>query len=530
MCKLEEQRRDIGFTTLAHCQVDIASAWMSSIAEFLRKSSATTATDGSMTQKRSVLKQKLPKTSVRASASKEKDYTPYWNESSKEKLVQLQSFIGIGYADSPLICLPSTIKPVALDSWFTIKEKLLQKSTSSMIWSPSQQSLPVVFAETENTVIRAKRIRIYPPKDQKAKLLRFFGVARYYYNKTVAFLRQPDTKANRFDIQKDLLADKPEWAEDVPYKIRQMAIDDACLAVKAAKKKYASTQKFHSVGFRSKRDRQDSFYVPKDAVRPDGIFPRSFKGWHVTEKIDAVEFDCRMIHDKGKFWLCVPFKKKILKPENQRRNRIALDPGVRTFLTACHEDGFIHFGENDFQKIFKILLRMDKMLSRRHRKYRKAIDRCRFRVVNLVDEMHRRVASWLCKTFEVIVIPPFAASTKMMNKLRSKTCRSMLTWAHARFDKRLQEKAVELSCVILSQNEAYTSKTCSACGTIHNIGSRKTWQCLNCQVKWDRDENAARGILLRALVDQPSLMGLSKAQGCSFVQIESDRAKSCLKI
>ena len=83
-----------------------------------------------------------------------------------------------------------------------------------------------------------RKIRVYPKTREQRKILdELCGASRYYYNKTVEYLRKPDTKASRFAIQKELLSNVPEWAEKVPYKVKQMAIDDACIAVRNAKKK-----------------------------------------------------------------------------------------------------------------------------------------------------------------------------------------------------------------------------------------------------------------------------------------------------
>jgi len=56
---------------------------------------------------------------------------------------------------------------------------------------------------------------------------------------------------------------------------------------------------------------------------------------------------------------------------------------------------------------------------------------------------------------------------------------------------------------VIEVNEAYTSKTCSYCGNIQNIGSKKVMKCLSCGATVDRDLNGARGIYLRALAASP---------------------------
>ena len=56
----------------------------------------------------------------------------------------------------------------------------------------------------------------------------------------------------------------------------------------------------------------------------------------------------------------------------------------------------------------------------------------------------------------------------------------------------------ELGIKVIIVNEAYTSKTCSACGLIHKIGSKSVLKC-ECGLTIDRDLNGARGIFLKNL-------------------------------
>jgi putative transposase len=77
----------------------------------------------------------------------------------------------------------------------------------------------------------------------------------------------------------------------------------------------------------------------------------------------------------------------------------------------------------------------------------------------------------------------------------------MLGWGHYQFRQRLISKAEELGVRVIIQNEAYTSKTCSWCGNMQAIGGSEVYNCRGCGVVMDRDENGARGIFLRALLD-----------------------------
>jgi putative transposase len=94
---------------------------------------------------------------------------------------------------------------------------------------------------------------------------------------------------------------------------------------------------------------------------------------------------------------------------------------------------------------------------------------------------------------------------KSTRKLRSKSVRQMLSWAHYRFERFLKHKAFETGKVVLDCNEAYTSKTVSWTGEIiSNLGGKKVIVGGD-GFRMDRDINGARGIFLRALGDIPSL-------------------------
>ncbi len=98
-------------------------------------------------------------------------------------------------------------------------------------------------------------------------------------------------------------------------------------------------------------------------------------------------------------------------------------------------------------------------------------------------------------------------------KIRKKSVRQMLTFAHYRFKQFLKRKAFESGKVVLDVNEAYTSKTCSWTGEVdHKLGGAKVVVGSDGK-RMDRDLNGARGIFLRALGDTPAL------QACVVEQV-----------
>jgi len=339
------------------------------------------------------------------------------------------------------------------------------------------------------------------------------GTARYVFNQTIAFLKQPETKASWMGIKTGILHALPEWAKEVPYQIKSLAVKDACIAVHNAKIKAKETGIYQEVKFRSRKKRQDSIFIPKSAVVGQGVYPTLLGEIIQTfrEQIPEAQYDCRLSYKHSKYFLCVPVKCASPEPENQRGELVALDPGVRTFQTFFAPDIAGKFGFGDFRKIYRLCYTLDNLISRMvivkcrmRRNIRNACDRIRFKIHNLMDEIHHKVALWLCKNFTSIALPTFETS-EMVSRLRSKTARAMLTWAHFRFKQFLKSKANGMGCIVLDMNEAYTSKTCTRCGTIVNIGSKAIFKCPTCGLIIDRDISGARNVFLRALVDAPCI-------------------------
>jgi len=447
------------------------------------------------------------KISEAESTSKEKALIPYWNESCKEMSMKLLSLTKTDCVDLDLNSSVELQNITTQKSWFSTKHHSHLRKNLCKIYFPSSMFSHVEFTDSEAMVRRSRKIRVYP--QNKQKLNSWFGVSRFFYNKTIALLKDSTIQANRFDIQKDILNDCPQWAKDIPYKIKQMAIEDACQAVKNAKFKYKQTGIFNTVKFRKKKNRHDCFYVPKQAISESGIFKTKMEKFIISEQIGEITYDCRLLFDKGRYFLIVPESRAIKQPENQRLKIVALDPGVRTFITYFAPQVQGKIGEHDFGRIYRLCYHIDNLVSKmvkakckQKRNIRKAYHRMLYKIKDLIHELHCKTAGFLCKTFNTIILPAFETSD-MVTKLKSKVARAMLGWSHYKFQQFLKYKAEEYSCNVIIQNEAYTSKTCSYCGNIQNVGSKEYWKCNKCNLSHDRDINGARGIFLRALGDSP---------------------------
>jgi putative transposase len=231
----------------------------------------------------------------------------------------------------------------------------------------------------------------------------------------------------------------------------------------------------------------------------------------------ALNYDSRLIRDKcGKYFLCIPLPLDDHLAHTQEGEIVALDPGVRTFMTGYDPSGkILEIGANDMTRIYRLCDTMDDIQSRfqqpttkARKRYRlkRAWKRLQTRVRNLIDEVHKKTTLALVKSYKFILLPKFETSQmvkKAQRKIRSKTARGMLTWAHYRFQQRLINKTREYrQCSVVIVDESYTSKTCGSCGHVHKkLGGNKVFKCPQCNVVLDRDVNGARNIILKFLTD-----------------------------
>ena len=434
--------------------------------------------------------------------SKENNSDSFLKNVLKEESVKSLLPTETDFADLDLNCLSGSSLKTLLNSWFSNNRNYRLNKSLLQTCSQSSPCFHVEFTDSGNTVTRSRKIRVYPSKEQKTILSNWFGASRFAYNKTVEFLKQPDTKAQWKSIKTDLMHDMPEWMNNVPYQIKSVAIRDCCQAVSNAKKRFKQTGKFQEVKFRSKKRGDNNLFIPQSAVSENGVYHTVLGKLKTAEPLWKPVHDCRMVLQNGRYFVIVPIDVAVKRPENQRLSACALDCGVRTFQTVFSKELILKVGEHDFQRIFRYCYALDKLISRKKKehsnKFNKAMQRIRWKVRDLIDEIHNKLALTLCRTFDVVYIPSFETHD-MVSKLKHKTSRAMLGWAHYRFKMKLKAKAEEYSCKVVDCTEEYTSKTCGNCGEINSIGGKEVWTCKHCGCVHDRDINGARNILFKQM-------------------------------
>lgn len=428
---------------------------------------------------------------------------PYWDESCQEISSVLWSRIKTDWHGSDLTCFDGCANKTGVNSWFSMSQVCLDHKKWLRTSSPSFIASAQGFTDWASTRLRCRKIQIYPSVELNKVWRKWLAACRYCFNQAIAYQRQNKWVSKRKLRNIIMQSDLPEWVKETPCHIRQNAIFDAHQAVHASV----------DAKFRSCRDLKQTIKFNDCNYSSGCWYPKLTKGLSfiaselLPEKCPlATQLTCT----KGRWFALIPEEMPV--EQTPKDGIIALDPGVRTFLTGFDGHRFIEFGNGDIGKITRLCQHLDNLISRmskacrkQRRRMRQATNRMRTKIRNLIDEAHKQIVHYLTINYRVIFLPTFETSqmvAKARRKIRSKTVRSMLTWAHYRFELFLAQKAEMTNTIVITGSEAYTSKTCTSCGHIHqSLGGSKVFKCPSCGHTLPRDMNGALGFMLKALRD-----------------------------
>lgn len=401
----------------------------------------------------------------------------------------------------------------------------------------------------KNVSLKTLKGRFLPTKEQKEQLQLMMEQSRWYYNFLVSsFQSKMRTKDNikalksvSFYSIRDLLTeyDYVEESDETRYfKCRET--DDTTqlcppwwtqpysrlprgVAKKFSQNINSILSNYHNkniddfeIHFRSKKNSNTEFILFEDKNFP--VFIRDMKSqyWYTDTngrkqrssfKDLFHQTDPRgleIIYDKIKdhYYFCYPVDYNFY-PEKDRRNEsqvhyrsyskdervISLDPGIRKFMVGYDPNKcMVYIGEGANKELIEMLYRVDK--TRDPLLWR--------RIKNRVNELHWKTISYLLKNYDKIIIPDFRISGMVkQKKLTRMTKRLLYMYSFHSFMLKLKFKCKNTNTKLYIVGEEYTSKTCTQCGKINNVGSSERYKCENCNLVIDRDVNGSRNIMIK---------------------------------
>lgn len=392
-----------------------------------------------------------------------------------------------------------------------VSENIEQKSNKSLIQRPKSN-----FATNG---LKSKTIRIYPTTNQKLILKSWFGMFRWFYNRTIDYTSENkiyEFRKVRNNMRVNSKFVLPEWCEnDIPPRIIAGAISDCCKAYKTCfSQRSSNTIKEFKLHYKTKKDISQCIYLEKSCFSKNGILPKYkfglLKGVYKRKSVllqdIKIDHDCRLTMTNGKYYLHLPTE-SFIEPEQYTSGLISLDSGIRTFQTGFSPDNHtVEFGVDCTKEFNPQLKKIDTLVSissncnkRKKRKLFSRIKRINTNIRNKIDDLHWKTIKFLTCNYSTIVVSDFKTASLFKNKkLNSGSKRIMGILRHYSFRLRLTEKCKQRGNELYFVDESYTSKTCTCCGQLNNsLGSNKVFNCKSCGLEIDRDINGARNILIK---------------------------------
>lgn len=368
----------------------------------------------------------------------------------------------------------------------------------------------------KDEIYKSFKFRLLPTPKQEILLTKHFGCTRFIYNyflteKQKHYLTNQET-LNFNKCAGHLVAKKKEINFEWLKEVNSQSLISALMCLETAYGNFFKKRcKFPR--FKSKKHK-NTFSVPQHVVLKNlntVQIPKFKEGIKFVKHRDINgEIKSATISKSasGKYYisfLCVAKKPNTFK---KTKKSIGIDLGIKDFLITSEGQRYCNF--NFLKKYEKKLKRKQKILSRKQKeskgrnKARIAVAKIYEKIANSRSDMQHKISSKLIKDYDLIAIEDLNIKGMVQNSHLSKAI-SDVAWSS--FVTKLKYKANWYGKEVIIIDRFFpSSKTCNVCNYIKEKLSleKRSWTCPRCNTAHDRDVNAAKNILQRALTIQSS--------------------------
>jgi putative transposase len=361
---------------------------------------------------------------------------------------------------------------------------------------------------------KAYKFRLLPTEEQAVLLSKHFGCVRFVYNhflkeKQDHYLENKKT-LNYNTCAGNLVRMKREgfeWLKEVNSQSLQSALMHLETAYGNFFKKRTKFPKY-----KSKKNNHDSFVCPASVVVNKNTveLPKFKEGIKFVKHREIKGKICSATVSRtpsGKYYISILTEQEPAKPLPKTNKSIGIDLGIKDF--AITSEGAKYSNPRLLYKHQKELKRAQQHLNRKQ-KGSKSRERARIKVARLHEkitnsrnDMQHKVSMSLIRKYDMIALEDLNVKGMVQNHNLAKAI-SDSSWSS--FVTKLTYKAKWYGKTVIKIDRFFpSSKTCSDCGHIKESLdlSERVWTCV-CGSKHDRDINASKNILKRALVIQSS--------------------------
>lgn len=368
-------------------------------------------------------------------------------------------------------------------------------------------------------------MRLYPNKEQQARMNQVLGCYRFVYNKTLELKRnaydEDKTNLKLTDISKwfhgTLLKDENYvWLQEQNTKVMKQSIRQMLDAYTKFFKQHNGFPKF-----KSKKNKQSALF-PSEAISKRSTFNE--RKITLTQDLKNIRFRCSDLYyrrlqehkDKirsatvsrtksGNYFLSIlmDIPKDELTMFKHTNQCVGIDLGVKDFVITS--DGEVFENRHFFKKQEKKVKRLQKQQSRKQKgshnreKQRIRIARVYERLANQKDAYIHSVINALLSSYDLVCMEDLNIKGMLKNHKLAKAIQEI---GFYKFKQILLDKASVNGKQVVFVDRFYpSSKVCHKCGYVKKdlTLSDREWVCPVCGEHLERDINAAINILVEGL-------------------------------
>jgi len=376
-------------------------------------------------------------------------------------------------------------------------------------------------------MLKGIKIRLYLNKDQEAYVNQLLGTYRFVYNQSLAYKISEYKENGRSVGLKDLGRRLTEMKNEYPWmrESHSQVIQQAIIDLERAYNAFFKKQNFFPK-FKSKHDNKKSCRFPIGAI--SGLRGNRI---NIIKPLKNIHFKCSLSDQKylnknqdkirsgtltktpsGKYLFSILIDDTRNKNFSQSDSEIGIDLGIKDFIVTSIGTKYENIkirrsNEKGLKRLHRKLSRR-KNGSRNRNKARIVLARQYEKLNNKKEFYLHHIANQLLSENQTIAIEDLNVAGMVRNR---KLAKSIQELSISRFISILEYKAQWYGRSVVRVGRFFpSSKLCSECGHKNDDLTLKdrNWICNGCGTEHDRDQNAAKNVLMEG----KRIIGLSSPE------------------
>lgn len=360
--------------------------------------------------------------------------------------------------------------------------------------------------------LKTYAFRLYPSAPQARLLTSTLDTCRHLYNDCLAERKEAwendQRSVTKFEQMRGIKTRKATnpYAKGVHSHILQVAVADLDKAFGAFFRRVKAGEAPGYPRFKG-RDRFDSFGLKEygNGWKVDGRrlklsgIGRVAVRWH--RPLEGTPKTVRIVRKPDGWYAAITCETQA-RPLPATGNAVGIDVGITSLIATSDGEHIPH--PHAYRAEQRALRITQRRVARRkkgganRRKAVQALRRQHQRIGNVRADFLNKLADSLIQRYDLIAVEDLRITNMVRNRHLAK---SILDAGWGYFAQRLHAKAEDAARVVFEVDPAYTSQTCSGCGVRfpEHLSLAVRWASCGCGLSMNRDENAARNILAKAL-------------------------------